>query len=87
MNGARFVHDRLELAGWQVEVADAQKVKGLAPSRRTTAAPSSTANSRSAADQNKANAPSNDGRLVVTLRAQDSAGRLSLLATRSIRIR
>jgi transposase len=31
MNGVRFVHDRLELAGWQVEIADAQKVKGLAP--------------------------------------------------------
>src|SRR5690349_10999719 len=31
MNGARFVRDRLELAGWQVEIADAQKVKGLAP--------------------------------------------------------
>src|SRR5919204_6312199 len=31
MNGARFVHDRLELAGWQGEIADAQKVKGLAP--------------------------------------------------------
>jgi transposase len=31
MNGARFVHDRLELTGWQVEIADAQKVKGLAP--------------------------------------------------------
>jgi transposase len=31
MNGARFVHDRLELAGWRVEIADAQKVKGLAP--------------------------------------------------------
>src|SRR5438132_33614 len=31
MNGARFVHDRLELAGWQVEIAEAQKVKGLAP--------------------------------------------------------
>ena|SRR6266508_1428407 len=31
MNGARFVYDRLELAGWQVEIADAQKVKGLAP--------------------------------------------------------
>src|SRR6266511_4581149 len=31
MNGARFVHDRLELAGWQVDIADAQKVKGLAP--------------------------------------------------------
>ena len=31
MNGARFVHDRLELAGWQVEIADAHKVKGLAP--------------------------------------------------------
>src|SRR5512133_2106884 len=31
MNGARFVHDRLERAGWQVEIADAQKVKGLAP--------------------------------------------------------
>src|SRR5215212_5750332 len=31
INGARFVHDRLELAVWQVEIADAQKVKGLAP--------------------------------------------------------
>jgi transposase len=31
MNGARFVHDRLELHGWEVEIADAQKVKGLAP--------------------------------------------------------
>jgi hypothetical protein len=25
------VHDRLELQGWKVEIADAQKVKGLAP--------------------------------------------------------
>jgi transposase len=33
MNGARFVHDQLELAGWQVAIADAQKVKGLAPWR------------------------------------------------------
>jgi transposase len=33
MNGARFVHDRLELVGWQVEIADAQKVKGLRRSR------------------------------------------------------
>ena len=31
MNGARFVHDRLERAGWEVEIADALKVKGLAP--------------------------------------------------------
>jgi transposase len=31
MNGARFVHDQLERAGWQVEIADALKVKGLAP--------------------------------------------------------
>jgi transposase len=31
MNGARFVHDTLELAGWDVEIADAVKVKGLAP--------------------------------------------------------
>lgn len=31
MNGARFVHDRLELSGWEVEIADAVKVKGLAP--------------------------------------------------------
>jgi hypothetical protein len=29
MNGARFVHDRLEEAGWNVEIADAQKVKGV----------------------------------------------------------
>ena len=31
MNGARFVHDQLELAGWDVEIADAVKVKGIAP--------------------------------------------------------
>ena len=31
MNGARFVHDTLERSGWEVEIADAQKVKGLAP--------------------------------------------------------
>src|SRR3954462_14250590 len=31
MNGARFVHDRLELHGWRVEIADAVKVKGFAP--------------------------------------------------------
>jgi transposase len=31
MTGARFVHDRLEQLGWQVEIADARKVKGLAP--------------------------------------------------------
>jgi transposase len=28
MNGARFVHDTLEEHGWEVLVADAQKVKG-----------------------------------------------------------
>lgn len=31
MNGARFVHDELVGHGWEVLVADAQKVKGLAP--------------------------------------------------------
>ena len=31
MNGARFVHDELERLSWHVELADAQKVKGLAP--------------------------------------------------------
>jgi hypothetical protein len=31
MNGARFVHDTLEELGWEVLVADAQKVTGLAP--------------------------------------------------------
>jgi transposase len=31
MTGARFVHDQLELLGWEVDVADAQRVKGLAP--------------------------------------------------------
>jgi transposase len=31
MTGARFVHDQLELAGWEVEIADAVRVKGLAP--------------------------------------------------------
>ena len=31
MNGARFVHDELTAHGWEVLVAGAQKVKGLAP--------------------------------------------------------
>jgi transposase len=31
MTGARFVHDRLEQAGWEVRIANAAKVKGLAP--------------------------------------------------------
>jgi hypothetical protein len=31
MNGARFVHDRLELAGWDVRIADAQRARALAP--------------------------------------------------------
>ena len=31
MNGARFVHDVLERCGWEVQIADAQRVKGLAP--------------------------------------------------------
>jgi transposase len=31
MTGARLVHDTLEQEGWDVEIADAHKVKGLAP--------------------------------------------------------
>jgi transposase len=31
MTGARFVHDTLEQLGWEVLLADAHKVKGLAP--------------------------------------------------------
>jgi transposase len=31
MTGARFVHDTLERLAWEVLIADAQKVKGLAP--------------------------------------------------------
>jgi transposase len=31
MSGARFVHDRLELGGWEVRIADAVKARGLAP--------------------------------------------------------
>jgi transposase len=31
MTGARLVHDKLEQEGWDVEIADAQRVKGLAP--------------------------------------------------------
>ena len=31
MTGARFVHDSLERLGWEVLIADAQRVKGLAP--------------------------------------------------------
>jgi transposase len=31
MTGARFIHDTLEQLGWEVLIADAQRVKGLAP--------------------------------------------------------
>jgi len=31
MNGARFVHDQLELLGWEVRVADARRARALAP--------------------------------------------------------
>jgi transposase len=31
MTGARFIHDTLERFGWDVLIADAQRVKGLAP--------------------------------------------------------
>src|SRR5215210_2600072 len=31
MSGARFVHDQLELAGWDVRIADAVKARGFAP--------------------------------------------------------
>jgi hypothetical protein len=37
MSGARFVHDQLELAGWDVRIADAQKARGLAPLAATPA--------------------------------------------------
>ena len=50
MNGARFVHDRLELAGWQVEIADAQKVRGSHrwPARPTGSMPGCSPNSLAA---------------------------------------
>jgi transposase len=31
MNGARFVHHQIEEHGWGVLIADAHKVKGMAP--------------------------------------------------------
>jgi transposase len=31
MSGARYVHDQLELGGWDVRIADAVKARGLAP--------------------------------------------------------
>src|SRR5207244_12804238 len=31
MSGARFVHDELELHGWDVRIADAVKARGIAP--------------------------------------------------------
>ncbi len=31
MNGARFVHDQLELHGWEVEIADAAEGEGAGP--------------------------------------------------------
>jgi transposase len=34
MNGARVVHDSLEFAGWEVLIADAQRVRGVVPPAR-----------------------------------------------------
>ena len=34
MNGARFVHDRLGLAGWEVRIADAVKASAARDSLR-----------------------------------------------------
>jgi transposase len=31
MSGARFIHDQLELRGWDVRIADAVKARGIAP--------------------------------------------------------
>ena len=31
MTGARFVHDHATSIGWEMEIADVAKVKGLAP--------------------------------------------------------
>ena len=41
MTGARFVHDQLELAGWEVEIADAQKARDWRrwPARPTGSTP------------------------------------------------
>src|ERR1035437_10927951 len=39
MTGARFVHDQLARWGWAVAIADAVKVKGLAPIGRATVCP------------------------------------------------
>lgn len=47
MNGARFVHDTLELECWSVEIAGARKVKGPAPlaAKRTASTPGSSPSS------------------------------------------
>jgi hypothetical protein len=37
MTGAGFVHDELVKHGWEVLVADAQRVNGLSPSRHASA--------------------------------------------------
>src|SRR5438046_2297601 len=47
-DGLRGLGERLELAGWQVEIADAQKVKGWRrlPARPTASTPGCWPNSR-----------------------------------------
>jgi hypothetical protein len=47
MNGARFVHDRLEEHGWDVLIADATKVKGLATKSRDDSVANTLASMRS----------------------------------------
>jgi hypothetical protein len=52
ISGACFMHDRLELAGWQVQIADAAKVRGLAPlACKTDSRPSSIERTRQRAAQ------------------------------------
>jgi transposase len=42
MNGARLVHDQLELAGWRVEIAEGRSLSWLCPSATQTTRPLSS---------------------------------------------
>ncbi len=74
MTGARLVHDTLEAEGWSVEIADAQKVKGLAPLavRPTRSTPRSSPCSPSATWCRRSGCPTRESAKSASSPASDS---------------
>jgi hypothetical protein len=82
MNGARFVHDRLELHGRQVEIADAQK-HARPPAARTTRPAGAVAGNSRRQPATDRRARARDFLLPRSTRKSTSFARRAALSTRN----